>query len=102
MDTGEHLARIKGDDHETGVEVGELAKLTGLTVRTLSKAPLTILDYTKILGAIRMNHEKYFAERKQSGVHTSIGLVIILKSIRMIRPKGGKRYIWDCEASRHA
>ncbi|MCR8634240.1 hypothetical protein [Paenibacillus radicis (ex Xue et al. 2023)] len=25
---------------------------------------MTILNYTKILNAIRMNHEKYFAERK--------------------------------------
>lgn len=29
-----------------------------------SKEPLTILDYTKVLGVLRMNHEKYFAERK--------------------------------------
>jgi DNA-binding transcriptional MerR regulator len=55
------IARLK---ENISVQQKLLQELERLTSLIQSKEPLTILDYTKILGAIRMNHEKYFAERK--------------------------------------
>jgi len=31
-----------------------------------SKEPLNVQDFTKILSAMRMSHENYFAERQES------------------------------------
>ncbi|MCQ6562978.1 MerR family transcriptional regulator [Paenibacillus mendelii] len=56
------IARLK---ENISIQQKLLQELEHLTSQ--SKEPFTILDYTKILGAIRMNHEKYFAERKAIG-----------------------------------
>ncbi|WP_332843721.1 MerR family DNA-binding transcriptional regulator [Paenibacillus baimaensis] len=68
VDTGKNLAHKKGDDHETGVQDWRTCKINRITVRTLR--------YCDQIGLLPSGHT-------ESGIHTSTGLVIILKSIRM-------------------
>lgn len=49
VDTGKNLARKKGDDHETGVEVGELANFVEYVVYRVKIAR----KQSNIIGEIR-------------------------------------------------
>jgi DNA-binding transcriptional MerR regulator len=55
------IARLKENISVKRMILQELEQLKKLTQ---SKEHFSILDYTKILSAMRMTHEKYFAERK--------------------------------------
>jgi DNA-binding transcriptional MerR regulator len=55
------IARLK---ENISIQQKLLRELEHVSSLMLRKEPLTVEDFTKLLGAMRMSHEKYFAERQ--------------------------------------
>lgn len=55
------IARLK---ENISVQQKLLLELEHITILMQNKSPLSVHDFTKILGTMRMSHEKFFAERK--------------------------------------
>ncbi|MFK7694920.1 MerR family transcriptional regulator [Paenibacillus sp. HJGM_3] len=57
------IARIKKNLFAQQKLLQELEHVSSLMVR---KQPLTVEDFTKLLGTMRMSHEKFFAEKREN------------------------------------